>query len=71
MARKIFEAAPEFNVHSDSVVIQQVPGSSSNLFEIKAHDGSTLMSIDDSGIMSSSADSTMRDLQYRSLMEVN
>ena len=53
MARQRFDTAPEFRVADDSVVIQQVAGSSAPLLELKDHTGSTLMTVSSSGEMQS------------------
>ena len=62
MARQRFDTAPEFRVADDSVVIQQVAGSSAPLLELKDHTGSSLMSVNSSGQMTTSASTTFTDL---------
>jgi microcystin-dependent protein len=49
MARRRVDTAPQFNVGADSVLIQQVVGSTSNIFEVKNHSGASVMAIDSSG----------------------
>jgi len=51
MARQRFDTAPEFRVADDSVVIQQVAGSSAPLLELKDHSGSTLITVHSTGQM--------------------
>lgn len=53
MSNQRFESTPIFKVGSDPVVIQQVPGSSAPLLEIKDHTGAALMSVTSSGQMTS------------------
>ena len=49
MARKRVDTAPQFNVGADSVLIQQVAGSTSTIFEVKNAAGASVMAIDSSG----------------------
>ena len=49
MARKRVDTAPQFNVGADSVLIQQVSGSTSTIFEVKNAAGASVMAIDSSG----------------------
>lgn len=49
MARKRVDTAPQFNVGADSVLIQQVSGSTSTIFEVKNSAGASVMAIDSSG----------------------
>lgn len=49
MARKRVDTAPQFNVGADSVLIQQVSGSTSTIFEVKNASGASVMAIDSSG----------------------
>jgi microcystin-dependent protein len=49
MARKRVDTAPQFNVGADSVLIQQVSGSTSTIFEVKNSSGASVMAIDSSG----------------------
>ena len=49
MARKRVDTAPQFNVGADSVLIQQVAGSTSTIFEVKNSAGASVMAIDSSG----------------------
>lgn len=58
MTRKRFDSSPQFNVKEEGVLIQQVVGSSTNLLEVKAHNGATLMSVDYAGTMTSGASNT-------------
>ena len=55
MARKRVDTAPQFNVGEDSVLIQQVPGSTAPLLDIKDHTGSSLMTVASTGAMTTSA----------------
>jgi len=54
MARQRFDTAPQFNVSEDSVVIQQVAGSTAPLLELKDHSGSSLMTVSNTGAMTTS-----------------
>lgn len=58
MTRKRFDSSPQFNVKEEGVLIQQVAGSSTNLLEVKAHNGTTLMAVDYAGTMTSGASNT-------------
>lgn len=58
MTRKRFDSSPQFNVKEEGVLIQQVAGSSTNLLEVKAHNGATLMAVDYAGTMTSGASNT-------------
>jgi microcystin-dependent protein len=49
MARRRVDTAPQFNVGADSVLIQQVSGSTSTIFEVKNSSGASVMAIDSSG----------------------
>jgi hypothetical protein len=55
MTRKRFDSAPHINVKDEGLLLQQVAGSTANLLEVKAHNGSTLMAVDYSGTMTSGA----------------
>lgn len=57
MARQRHDTAPEFRVSDDSVVIQQVAGSTAPLLEVKDHTGSALMTVNSAGQMSSASPS--------------
>lgn len=54
MARQRFDTAPQFNISEDSVVIQQVAGSTAPLLELKDHTGSSLMTVSNTGTMTTS-----------------
>lgn len=58
MTRKRFDSAPQINVKDEGMLIQQVAGSTTNLLEVKAHDGATLMAVDYAGTMTSGASNT-------------
>jgi microcystin-dependent protein len=62
MARKRVDTAPQFNVGEDSVLIQQVPGSTAPLLDIKDHTGSSLMTVASTGAMTTSAPMTSPEL---------
>lgn len=66
MARKRFDTAPEFKIYEDSVVFQQVTGSSSAILEVKNSGNSTIMQINSSGEILGRA----RDTEIRFFMEV-
>lgn len=76
MARQRFGSTPEFKVHEDSVVIQQVVGSVAPLLEFKNHSGSAVVTVHSSGVMEMSDGSTaatsthIRDAQLLAYMEV-
>jgi len=62
MARQRFDTAPQFNVSEDSVVIQQVAGSTAPLLELKDHSGSSLMTVSNIGQMTTNASTTFTDV---------
>lgn len=62
MTRKRFDTSPIFNVESEGLVIQQVAGSTAPLLEIKDHSGSSLMTVSDTGEMTTAAPSTIDTL---------
>lgn len=62
MARQRFDTAPQFNVSEDSVVIQQVAGSTAPLLELKDHSGSSLMTVSNTGQMTTNASTTFTDV---------
>ena len=62
MARQRFDTAPEFNVSEDSVVIQQVAGSTAPLLELKNHTGASLMTVSNTGQMTTNASTTFTDV---------
>lgn len=62
MTRKRFDTAPQFNVDEEGLVIQQVAGSTVPLLQIKDHTGSSLMTVNSTGQMSSAAPSTFDTL---------
>ena len=49
--RKRFDAAPIFNVGEDSLVIQAADASITDLVEVKAHDGTVVLTIDADGVI--------------------
>jgi hypothetical protein len=76
MARQRFGSTPEFKVHDDSVVIQQVAGSTEPLLEFKNHSGTAVMTVHSSGAMTMAdgsgvaTDTSVRDAQILMYMEV-
>jgi microcystin-dependent protein len=62
MARQRFDTAPQFNVSEDSVVIQQVAGSTAPLLELKDHTGSSLMTVSNTGAMTTNSSTTFVDV---------
>ena len=62
MTRKRFDTAPQFNVDEEGLVIQQVAGSTASLLEIKDHTGSSLMTVNAAGEMTTAAPSTIDEL---------
>jgi len=62
MARQRFDTAPQFNVSEDSVVIQQVAGSTAPLLELKNHTGASLMTVSNTGQMTTNASTTFTDV---------
>jgi microcystin-dependent protein len=62
MARKRVDSAPQFNVGDESVLIQQAPGSTAPLLDIKDSTGSSLMTVASTGAMTTSAPMTSPEL---------
>lgn len=62
MARQRFDTAPQFNVSEDSVVIQQVAGSTAPLLELKNHTGTSLMTVSNTGQMTTSVTPSFTDI---------
>ena len=62
MARQRFDTAPQFNVAEESVVIQQVVGSTAPMLELKDHSGNSMMTISNAGVMTTSVTPSFTDI---------
>lgn len=62
MVRKRYDVAPKFNVKDEGVLIQQQAGSTANLLEIKDSSNNTLMSISNTGSMTTSVTPSFTDI---------
>lgn len=62
MARQRFDTAPQFNVAEDSVLIQQVAGSTTPMLELKNSAGSSVLTVSNAGVMTTSVTPSFTDI---------